>query len=278
MTWSLKRFLAAIAVATPILASILASGAASAGEVCNGIKRMAQTAVAENQLDRLRALYELAVASADCQQDFAQRLGREAAMLFFRRPPEAPPGQDRLRRALALLGDTYNGEKDFDLATAFYYDSPIIMETPEIEGAFEEAALARLLSPDYVSVEVERSAVIVPITFEFDSTRFSTSGRLAAWNMLEKLRKLGSPDIKLIGHTDPVGNDAYNLVLSLERGNAVKRFLRAQSYAGKIAIEGAGEKAPLNLDDPSRYSKNELYRLLRRVEMIRSKKMQKIDP
>ena len=36
-----------------------------------------------------------------------------------------------------------------------------------------------------------------------------------------------------------------------------------------ITGRGAGEKAPLKVDDPSRYSKDEPHRPLRRVEMTR---------
>ncbi|MCW9709968.1 OmpA family protein [Avibacterium sp. 21-586] len=49
-------------------------------------------------------------------------------------------------------------------------------------------------------------------------------------------------DIVVVGHTDPEGNDAYNLKLSTKRADTVKRALTAGGIDGRlIKAEGRGE-------------------------------------
>ena len=70
-------------------------------------------------------------------------------------------------------------------------------------------------------------------------------------------------NLKVIGHTDNVGSDGYNLKLSKRRSKSVKTYLTKNSWKGSIATEGLGEKKPIatNTTELGR-SKN------RRCEMI----------
>lgn len=53
-------------------------------------------------------------------------------------------------------------------------------------------------------------------------------------------------NVKLIGHTDRSGSDAYNQALSLRRAKAVKAALVGQGVAdGSISMEAKGESEPL---------------------------------
>lgn len=72
--------------------------------------------------------------------------------------------------------------------------------------------------------------------------------------------------IKIVGHTDSVGDDASNLDLSKRRGAAVKNAL-VNNYgidAGRIETDGKGEKVPVA---PNNSSTNKA--LNRRVEFIK---------
>jgi outer membrane protein OmpA-like peptidoglycan-associated protein len=56
--------------------------------------------------------------------------------------------------------------------------------------------------------------------------------------------------IKIVGHTDNQGSDAYNLDLSLRRANSVKRYLVGKGVAEtSITTEGKGESMPLVTND-----------------------------
>jgi OOP family OmpA-OmpF porin len=55
--------------------------------------------------------------------------------------------------------------------------------------------------------------------------------------------------IKIIGHTDPTGPPHQNINLSLERAEAVKRYLVAKGIdAKKIEAEGVGGSMPIVTD------------------------------
>ena len=70
--------------------------------------------------------------------------------------------------------------------------------------------------------------------------------------------------ILVVGHTDSRGDDAVNDPLSLARAQAVRRYLESKGVAaGRIAIEGRGEREPLATGDMD-YARA----LNRRVEMF----------
>ncbi len=87
----------------------------------------------------------------------------------------------------------------------------------------------------------------------------------------EVLRRI-SPNsgtvIDLVGHTDPIGSDAYNLDLGRRRAEFIRRELISRGVPASILkVRSAGEGSPL----PSYEGENdELYRSrLRRVELFR---------
>ena len=96
----------------------------------------------------------------------------------------------------------------------------------------------------------ERRGLTLPaIRFEFDSNRFTPAAR-------EQVRILGNalrhPDLmpfsfSVQGHTDSVGDEAYNRRLSQRRAGAVKRYLVETMgiAAGRLIEIGLGESAPL---------------------------------
>jgi outer membrane protein OmpA-like peptidoglycan-associated protein len=108
--------------------------------------------------------------------------------------------------------------------------------------------------------------VLVPIQFEFDSATPVPESQ--AW--LEKLgAALGSPDLapfrfSIEGHTDGVGTDGYNQLLSERRAEAVRSFLRARGVsAGRLNAIGKGERNPVDSNEST-----EGRRRNRRVEVI----------
>jgi outer membrane protein OmpA-like peptidoglycan-associated protein len=69
--------------------------------------------------------------------------------------------------------------------------------------------------------------------------------------------------VLVVGHTDSRGSDAVNDALSLARANSVSKYLQGKGVAaGRIAVEGRGERQPL-VDSTRDYA----LALNRRVEM-----------
>ena len=65
--------------------------------------------------------------------------------------------------------------------------------------------------------------------------------------MANTLKKKPDWKLKLSGHTDNVGDDDANMILSKKRAESVKRFLSAQGIdEGRIRTEYFGESKPIS--------------------------------
>jgi outer membrane protein OmpA-like peptidoglycan-associated protein len=52
--------------------------------------------------------------------------------------------------------------------------------------------------------------------------------------------------LRILGHTDSIGSELYNLRLSIERAEAVMDYLRARGVAlGRLSADGRGEAEPI---------------------------------
>lgn len=80
--------------------------------------------------------------------------------------------------------------------------------------------------------------------FAFDSAKVSDVARQRADDVIRALRAAGftATSVKVIGHTDPIGTDAYNQNLSEQRARAFADFLVKEGVpASIITTEGRGE-------------------------------------
>jgi outer membrane protein OmpA-like peptidoglycan-associated protein len=87
------------------------------------------------------------------------------------------------------------------------------------------------------------------ILFEFNGTRVNPEFDHYLQNLAEYLLK-GSvfTELVIIGHTDSVGSDAYNLNLSQKRAESVRAVVQKflpEEHRGKIRAEGEGERSPI---------------------------------
>lgn len=107
-----------------------------------------------------------------------------------------------------------------------------------------------------------------PIRFAYKSTKLQGNDLENTKLLFEQL-KPQSPDITIIGHTDQVGSQTYNLELSKNRANAVKDFLSEHGYTGRIHVLGKGkdEPLPLSASYAAALSEQEKHQLNRRVEI-----------
>lgn len=54
--------------------------------------------------------------------------------------------------------------------------------------------------------------------------------------------------IELVGHTDRIGSDAYNLALSQQRADTIKTFLQNRGITAPIYAKGVGKADPVTTD------------------------------
>ena len=99
------------------------------------------------------------------------------------------------------------------------------------------------------------SDVAVVDKFEFDKTDISEGNMKKIDKFLGK-RKISV--LNIIGHTDKVGTEQYNIDLSLRRAKSVKEYIKNKMLYGVINIFGKGEKEPISSNDEEN----------RRVELI----------
>ena len=124
------------------------------------------------------------------------------------------------------------------------------------QPALEQVAAALPMFHDAIAALPPRpiSFLLYFVTGTDDLTEAS---KLELARMLEELRRREVADIVVIGHTDRVGNEQANDVLSLARAERVKIEFVAQGIAPaeRIRAAGRGEREPLvptgnDVDEP----------------------------
>ena len=83
------------------------------------------------------------------------------------------------------------------------------------------------------------------LLFGFDSDVIQGAARQNLNALAASMNKYPDTDLMIIGHTDAVGSDSYNMGLSKRRANAARNYLRAQGVDRGIASVGRGENEPI---------------------------------
>jgi len=93
------------------------------------------------------------------------------------------------------------------------------------------------------------------VLFDFDKSDLTPAAKAQLDTLMDKLRNADVVSIKVIGHTDSKGSDAYNQALSERRASSVAAYLLSQGLApNKLTSEGRGESEPVadNASDEGR--------------------------
>lgn len=100
-----------------------------------------------------------------------------------------------------------------------------------------------------VMAETTRTVdVVIPahVLFSFNKAVLSVQGKTALRMALKDHSMEAIRSIKIVGHTDRLGSDKYNLKLSQRRANAVAAFLLSSGIqAGVVKAEGHGKAEPV---------------------------------
>jgi OmpA-OmpF porin, OOP family len=95
-------------------------------------------------------------------------------------------------------------------------------------------------------IETGKETVLNNIFFETDKYKIQPTSYPELNKVVSFLDNNPELKIKINGHTDDVGNEAYNLTLSENRAKAVYSFLIGKGIAeNRLDYEGFGEKKPL---------------------------------
>jgi len=88
---------------------------------------------------------------------------------------------------------------------------------------------------------------------------------LSEYLSLKKYRR-----VVLTGHADERGTQSLNMELSQQRLNTVARYLKNAGFKGELKLIPKGETEPFSGVDRQLFSREELYKLDRRVELVES--------
>lgn len=133
--------------------------------------------------------------------------------------------------------------------TRFYIDNLCLAplhEDGSFDCGFENAPIVREEPVQPEKPVTGEVYVIERIYFEFDSTRLLPESFPALDSLVEVLTLYPDLDIRIQGHTDSMGTDAYNQVLSEGRARAVYRYLVNQHIdETRLTFKGYGESIPI---------------------------------
>ena len=116
-----------------------------------------------------------------------------------------------------------------------------------------------------------RIELAADVLFDFDKADLRPTAQTTLHQAAEIIRGKSKGAIRIEGHTDSKGNDAYNQKLSERRANSVKTWLSEKEGLGTLQFvtQGFGAKRPVapnakpdGSDDPEGRQKN------RRVEIV----------
>ena len=95
----------------------------------------------------------------------------------------------------------------------------------------------------------EKITVAADALFDFNKAVLRPEGKAKLDELVSKAKAIKLEVILAVGHTDRIGNDAYNQKLSEKRAAAVKEYLVAKGIeANRVYTEGKGKKQPVTGD------------------------------
>ena len=178
-----------------------------------------------------------------------------AAALAIVAVPVAAVGQDVAGRVL----DVAFRVVDFDLRTI-----DLVLEDAEVGGAVVSLAVEETET----EIRIELSADVL---FDFDRSDIKDEAAASLKQVAELIRAHPDRPVRIEGHTDSKGSEAYNRGLSEDRAQSVADWLAEVEGLddGNFEVVGFGEANPVaqneqpdGSDDPEGRQKN------RRVEIV----------
>jgi outer membrane protein OmpA-like peptidoglycan-associated protein len=116
------------------------------------------------------------------------------------------------------------------------------VEVDSMDTFFEE----KKDSSDKFESLIHQKIILKNIHFKTNSDELESGPQADLDTLASKLLSHGKVKIKVTGHTDNVGDDDFNMDLSLRRAKSVKNYLVKKGVPeDHIVFEGKGEKEPI---------------------------------
>ena len=120
--------------------------------------------------------------------------------------------------------------------------------TPAKKSPFNAEQVATLTEQGFVQTdEGWELSFTDKLLFEFDAARLTAPSRSAIQKISAALLKVGITHMRVEGHTDNVGTEAYNIKLSLARANVVADAMSATGIPrNNLVVKGLGMSKPVS--------------------------------
>ncbi len=83
------------------------------------------------------------------------------------------------------------------------------------------------------------------VLFDFDKDDIRADASATLDKVAQALKQVGDNEIRIGGHTDAIGTDAYNQGLSERRASSVEQALRQRGVSAPMTSKGYGESRPV---------------------------------
>lgn len=188
----------------------------------------------------------------------------------FRITPEIEPGAELKRWGIEIFGDqqrldglTGGGEldssyvlalKDVGLLNSGSYQSvSVVLDAEDAKGAslrVQDTSTVQFVKREERRARregykvVERYALIL---FDFDRAEIKDRNRIVMNRIATRIREAPSATVKIVGHTDTIGNMDTNTALSKKRAETVYAQIMAGGSAvrERVSFEGKGPVEPI---------------------------------
>jgi outer membrane protein OmpA-like peptidoglycan-associated protein len=144
-------------------------------------------------------------------------------------------------------GDGTTSDFTFPRATHRYVNPGTYMVQTTVED--DKGATSTASCQVMVSAE-EKMSISADVLFDFDKSELRPDGVSELAPLLQAMQADSQLTAMIVGHTDSVGPEAYNLGLSERRAQAVANYLMDGGIgADRLKMEGRGESEPRASND-----------------------------
>ena len=145
-----------------------------------------------------------------------------------------------------VIGNFYSDDRTRAIAQKlpfgyFYLDNIVVKKVPPILPVPVDKNDLR-----FVTLKPNKLIVLHNIYFEFDKADLHPRSERELQQLVAIMNNDPMMEIEIIGHTDDMGSDAYNMQLSRMRAYSVKKYLVENNIAeSRLLISGKGDTEPL---------------------------------
>lgn len=133
--------------------------------------------------------------------------------------------------------DEEEEEDDDEMVEKITEADPMVDDSIEVVGAHSDDVDPKS--------QIEKGQALDNILYDYDKYFLRDDSKKALDVVVKELKKDNSLKVRLVGHCDSIGSQAYNLPLSKNRANAAKDYLEKNGIASnRIDTKGEGKRQP----------------------------------